>query len=232
MTTNKQELNSTTWRTLDRNNKYFRFIDECKSKKYPENTTTHFHHVIPQYVFGAQPSDKDKAYMDSPENIVILSVEDHTKAHTLLYEVYGNQQDQGASLMLAGYEQESRAIWRKMGAAAVNELMRAQKKTFWNPDYQREMAARSMAREDALEIRSKGGRIGGTNRQKGRAICLEDRYLFSFNNEPVLCVFNCDLGSQVLNELKQYRETPLQRVSPLLNGTKKRLHGWSCVKLE
>lgn len=231
MTTNKQKLTSTTWKNLDKNNKYFEFIAECKNKKYPENTMMHLHHVIPQYVFGKNPSKENKAYMDSPQNIVILSVEDHTKAHELLYEIYGNEQDRGAVLMLSGYEQESRAIWRKLGAVTVNALMKEQKKTFWDPVYQKEMAARSMARKDAREIRSRAGKVGGTQRQRGRAICLEDRYLFCFNKEPVLCIFNCDLGSQVLEELNKYHKTPLTRVSPLLNGTRASLYSWSCTKI-
>lgn len=230
MTTQKPKLTPTTWRTLDRNNKYFEFITQCKNKKYPETTPTHLHHVIPQYAFGQDPSKEDKAYMDSSTNIVILSVEDHTKAHELLYEIYGNAQDRGAVLMLSGYEQESRAIWRKLGAVKVNELMKDQQKTFWDPVFQKKMAARSMARVDAIEIRSKAGKVGGTNRQRGRAIGLEDRYLFCLNDQPMLCIFNCDSGTQVLEELNKCHKTPLQRVSPLLNGTRASLHGWSCKK--
>ena len=30
----------------------------------------------------------------------------------------------------------------------------------------------------------------------------------------------------------KFKKTNLQRVSPLLNGTRKSLNGWSCLKLE
>lgn len=227
----KPKLNSQTWQTLNRNNKYFEFIQECANKTYAPETKTHLHHVIPLYVFGQRPSTEAKAFMDSPENIIVLSVEDHTKAHKLLYEVYGNPQDQGATLMLNGYEQESRLIWRKLGAAKVNELMRLQKRTFWDSEYQTIMAARSMAREDAIEIRSRAGKIGGTNRQANRAIKVDDKYTFYFNKQPVLCIFNCNSGTQVLQELNKFQQTPLKRVSPLLNGSRASLYNWSCEKI-
>lgn len=226
----KKNLNSKTWKTLDKNNKYFKFIENCANKVYPPNIKTHLHHVIPRYVFGSNTSKEDEAFINSSENIIILSVEDHAKAHELLYEIYGNAQDQGAVLMLNGYEQESRTIWRQLGATAVNQLMKDQKKTFWDPNYQTEMAARSMARPDAIEIRSKAGKIGGRNRQANRAIKADERYTFFFDNKEALCIINCNSGTQVLEELNKYQQTPLQRVSPLLNGSKTSLHKWSCRK--
>jgi hypothetical protein len=236
-----KKLNSKTWNTLDKNNEYFQFIQDSANKKYPQGTKTHLHHVIPLYVFGKNASKEAQAFMNSPQNIIILSVEDHVKAHELLYKIYKNKQDKGASLrspvglrtavMLNGYEQESRLIWRTLGAKAVNQLMKEQKKTFWDPEFQVTMAARSMAREDAIEIRSKAGQIGGTNRQAGRAIKTGDRYLFDYDNQAVLCIINCNSGTQVLEELNKYKKTPLQRVSPLLNGSKASLHKWSCKRV-
>lgn len=93
------------------------------------------------------------------------------------------------------------------------------------------MAARSMARPDAREIRSKGGKKGGTTRNLDRAIKQDDCYLFSFKGQEVLCIFNCRTGGQVLEQLHLYKQTPLKRVTPLLNGSRSTLYGWSCVKL-
>jgi hypothetical protein len=127
----KEKLNSQTWKTLNKNNAYFSFLEECKNTQYPAETVLHYHHIIPKYVFGKKPSPEDANFIDSLENIVCLSVVDHVKAHQLLFEIYGNPQDEGATLMLSGYESESRLIWRKLGAATTNKLMKDQKKTFW-----------------------------------------------------------------------------------------------------
>ncbi len=226
-----QKLNSNTWKNIDRNNKYFEFIEECKNKKYIENTILHLHHIIPQYVIGKNPSLDDKLFIQSSQNIIILSVEDHAKAHKLLYEIYGNEQDNGATLMLNNYETESRKIWRTLGAKEVNKLMRDQKRTFWDPEFQKEMATRSMAKDNAIEIRKIAGKKGGLATKKGIAINSQEKYIFNFEDQPVLCIINCNSGQEVLNELNKFKYTPLQRVTPLLKGERKKLHGWSCKKL-
>lgn len=102
----KPKLNKDTWKMLDRNNAYFQFIDTCKAKQYDSNVSLHVHHIIPQYVLNKTADGR--AYMNSPENLIVLSEEDHIKAHTLLFEIYGNQNDKGACLMLKGAMNESR----------------------------------------------------------------------------------------------------------------------------
>lgn len=228
----KPILSLKTFKTLDRNNAYFRFIEECRKKKYPEDTSQmHIHHIIPKYVFAKNASPEDRLFRDSRDNLIILSVADHAKAHALLFEIYGNPQDNGAVLMLNGYDQESRQIWRKLGAQAVNKLMQEQQKTFWDPAFQKEMGARSMARPDARAIRAAGGKAGGTKTKQNIAIKKHQKYVFLFKGEPVLCIINCDSGTQVLQQLQLFQKTPLQRTTQLLKGERKSLYGWSCAKL-
>lgn len=74
----------------------------------------------------------------------------------------------------------------------------------------------------------RGGKVGGRNRNLNRAITKNDRYLFLFENKPVLCVFNCETGGDVLKILHSFKQTKLQRVSQLLKGERKTLNGWSC----
>lgn len=57
------------------------------------------------------------------------------------------------------------------------------------------MASRSLQKLDALETRSKGGRKGGRTRNLNRVITKNDRYLFYFEGTPVLCIFNCNTGT-------------------------------------
>lgn len=228
--TQKPKLNQNTWQTVDRSNAYFQFIEECRIKQYASNATLHVHHIIPQYVL--KKTSDGLAYLNTPENLVVLSDEDHLKAHALLYEIYGNPSDKGACLLLKGQQTESRAIWRKLGAEATHRIQKKNGTTVYNADWQREMAARSMARPDALETRSRGGKVGGRTRNRDRAIKQDESYVFSFEKREVLCIINCRTGGEVLEQLNLYAKTPLQRVTPLLNGSRKSLHGWSCVKIK
>ena len=56
--------------------------------------TYHNHHIIPKHAGGT----------DAPDNLVRLTVPEHTEAHRLLYEKYGRWQDKLAWEMLAGFK--------------------------------------------------------------------------------------------------------------------------------
>ncbi len=233
--TKKEVLNLQTYKTLNRSNSYFKFIKDCLKKQYGEESKMHMHHIIPQYVFKGG-SAEDYNFMNSPQNVIELSLEDHILAHSLLFEIYGNLQDQGAIYLLANYEKESRAIWQVLGAKASHRVQEAHGKNMWDNNFQKEMAARSMARPDALEIRSAGGKIGGRKRNEGIAIKPHEKYMFSFKGKPILCVQKCSTGGDVLAEIKKFESmtdqiTKLDRVTGLLSGERKTLYGWSCVKL-
>jgi hypothetical protein len=156
------------WKNFDRNNASFKFIEECRSKTYDRSGRLHQHqhHIIPKSMFD-QSSPEHRASCESPENLIQLSLEDHIKAHQLLYEIYQRPQDRGAVLILTGRTAEAETIWQRLGAAASHESQEEMGITMWNKNFQREMAARSMARPDALETRSKGGKIDGKNRHRG-----------------------------------------------------------------
>jgi hypothetical protein len=232
----KEVLNLQTYKTLNRNNKYFQFIESCLNKQYGENIKKHMHHIIPQYVFrNGSPEDLD--FMNSPENAIELSLEDHIQAHVLLFEVYGNLQDKGAAYLLDNYEQESRAIWQILGAKASHKVQQAHGKNMWNNEFQKEMAKRSLAKPDALETRSKGGKIGGKKRNEGIAIKPHERYIFFYKKEPILCVLNCSTGGDVVAEIKKFESitgqtTKLSRATNLLSGERNSLYDWSCMKLD
>lgn len=98
------------WFTFDRANKYFTFIASCRTKDYSNASELHKHHILPKSWFRGK-SKEELLYRDSPENIIVLSyashtgggcpqVEDHVKAHELLYEIYKNPTDLAAVQML------------------------------------------------------------------------------------------------------------------------------------
>jgi hypothetical protein len=179
------------WEILDKDKTYFSFIENCRSKNYVPEDQIQTHHIIPKYAFGNTP--EDIAYKDSEDNLIKLSLQDHRKAHELLYEIFHNKQDLGAIKMLSGDLVESRRIWRQLGAEATHRIQKEQNKTFFNSEFQKEMSRRSLDRPDALKIRSKGGKVGGTNRNLDRVIMTNDRYVFSYENVEVLCILNLSL---------------------------------------
>jgi hypothetical protein len=100
----------------------------------------------------------------------------------------------------------------------------------WDPDFQKKMAARSMERPDAIEIRRKGGKKGGKKANLGIAIQAHERYTFSYKGKEVISIINCQTGTEVVNILQSLHPTKMSRATGLLNGKRKTLYGWSCVK--
>lgn len=231
----KPILNFDTWKnnTLNRDNQYFNFIKECKSLTYSPGTPLHCHHIIPQYVFNNKRANQaDHDFKDSQDNIVFLTLENHLKAHALLFEIYGNRQDQGAITMMRGLSEESLTIWRQLGAYASHKVQKESKKSFWNVEQQKENARKSMSRPDALQTRSKGGKKGGRIKSLDVVISKDQGYLFYFEGFPLICILNCETGGDVLNELNKIKPTNMIRVSPLLTGKRKYAYGWSCQRIK
>ena len=67
---------------LDKYYLYKFFLEECKCKKYSKELVLHKHHIIPKSLWLTSNN------VNNIKNIIILSVEDHIKAHLLLAEVY------------------------------------------------------------------------------------------------------------------------------------------------
>ena len=228
----KQVLSIQTYQQLNKENDDFNHIEVCRAKQYGPDTQMHVHHIIPEYVFNhsaATPADLE--FKNSQENLVVLSIEDHIIAHQLLYEVYGNKQDCGAILILTGQLAEASRVWKQLGAWASHNVQEENERQFWNQEFQKEMARRSMARPDALLIRSVGGQIGGKTTKLYVAIKPHERFTFLYKGEAKVSLFNCSLGSQVLEVLNAVQPSKLQRATPLLNGSRQNLNGWSCVRL-
>jgi len=220
------------WEEKDKKKKlYFSWIAECSKKEYgPNDGPLQVHHIIPKYAF--KDTLEDREFIDHPDNLVKLSQADHLEAHRRLLTVFGNPQDKGAITLLSGDLQAGKTEWHKMGAEASHQVQKEKGITMWNSDHQKEMAKRSMANPQALEYRSQGGKVGGVTRNLDRAITTTDRYVFSFQGVEVLCILNCRTGGQVLEQLEAFHSTSLKRVTPLLNGSRKSLNGWSCQKFE
>lgn len=86
------------------------------------------HHIIPLHMGGPSCS----------WNLVILSYEDHTRAHALLYECYGSRYDKAVVQMRAGLTGKAR---REIAKANV-EKARVEKTGRFNPELQRSLGSR------------------------------------------------------------------------------------------
>lgn len=217
-------------------NPYLDFIEACR-KKYrsyskEQQDACYTHHVVPRHHYKNKTHGLDSSTLDLPANLVRMNFEDHVKAHELRFEVYGEYGDKVAFKRMQGLTEEGMRAMQQAGGQAVNVKFKKEGKLMHDPEYQREMARRSMARADALEIRSQGGKKGGKKRQANRILRIEDRYEWSFQGVPFLCTFHLNSGGDVLRILNAAQPTNLTRVSQLITGEWKRLYGWSCRKLE
>ncbi len=149
----------------------------------------------------------------------------------MLYDIYNDKRDASAAQLLKGNRSEAVRLWKQAGAEAVHEILEKEKKNFWNQEFQREQAAKSMRHPNAIQIRSEGGKKGGYNAHRNQIVKLEDRYLFSFQHEELLCVFNCETGGDVVRELNKAHETRIVSVSSLIQGKRSSSYGWTVIKI-
>lgn len=211
-------------------NKYLDFIDQCreKAKRYsPEQLEKcHIHHIVPRHHYKVHQLPWES--FNLPANLVKLSFEDHIKAHELRYEVYEEAGDKIAALSMKGLKEEGMLLMQREEGRAVNVKLKEEGRLMHDQNWQCDMAKRSMARPDALEIRSQAGQKGSKVRHQNRIISKKDRYLWFFRGEAFLCTFGFDNGGDLTRELNKAKGTKLLRVSPLIRGERKSLHGWSC----
>ncbi len=228
-------------------NEYLNFINECreKAKGYSSEKLEkcQIHHVVPRHHYKSFGLDVET--FDLPENRVPVTFEDHIKAHEIRFQehivfqlaivdrlgVYGEFGDKVAFTRMKNMQAEGMRAMQQAGGQAVNRQFKQEGRLMHDPEWQREMGRRSMARADALQIRSEGGKVGNRKRHKNRTVRKDDRYLWLVDGQPFMCTFGFDNGGDLLKALHQARPTGLQRVSQLIRGSRKFLYGWSCQKI-
>nr|AWX53130.1 hypothetical protein [Blidingia minima] len=211
-------------------NCYLNFLIQIKKKsKNRPLIKGHVHHIIPKYWFKKNP--EFLFFQNCEENLIYLTQEEHLLAHKILYKLKKTPQDLGAIYLLQKKRSEAILQYKRLGAQAVHKIQKQNNQTFWNNEWQKQNALKSMAKSNAYETRSKGGKKGGYNRNVNRIITVKDKILFYFNKKPFLCVFNCKTGGDIQRILMKAHATNLKRVSPLLTGKRQSAYGWSCIWL-
>ncbi|MCU0350730.1 MAG: hypothetical protein MUF43_07870 [Flavobacterium sp.] len=215
-----------------KSNDYLDFMKECKLQEHQllgQNLKYQNHHIVPRHHYKNHKLDFSS--FNNPENLVKLSFEDHIKAHQLRFEVYGEYADRQAVNRMSDLGEENMLIMQQAGGQAVNIQFKREGRLMHDSAWQKEMAARSMSRPDALLIRSIGGKKGSQVRNKNRVVKIEDKFLWKVKGIPFMCTFNFDQTTELLQELHRARPTKIQRISPLINGNKASLNGWSVEKI-
>lgn len=93
---------------------YNRLITERGFEHKPEHNYTELHHIVPRYLGGG----------NEKENLVRLSLKDHTLAHYVLWRWKGNQQDKVAYLMKGGQTEKGNKERIVLAAEASREVNR------------------------------------------------------------------------------------------------------------
>lgn len=215
-------------------NKYLDFIKECREKEQNYSSeqlnSLSYHHIVPRHHY--KKYNLDMGTFEAPENKVKVTFEDHITAHELRFEVYGERGDQAAFLRMKGHQEEGMRAMQQAGGQAANVLFKERGMLMHDPEFQKEMARRSLERPDALQIRSAGGKRGNFIRHQNVTVRVEDRIEWSYKKRPYLCTFGFDNGGDLLRALNEAIPTKLKRVSPLVKGDRQSASGWSCKKLE
>lgn len=111
-------------------------------------TILHRHHIIPRHMGGT----------DDPDNIQVLTVEEHALAHLKLYEEYGKYEDYCAYLMLSGRNKDPEFL-RTRGIIGGTGCQRIRKeKGLEGPEL---FYGREVSNEEQFNNCSKGGKKQG-----------------------------------------------------------------------
>lgn len=100
--------------------KYLSFIDGCKNKSYNLDTVIHKHHIFPKCIYG--PTD----------DLVLLSVDDHIKAHLLLSECFDEGSEEQIHNLRSARILGSKSIKSTELLTKISESYKGNNNPFWN----------------------------------------------------------------------------------------------------
>nr|AWI68513.1 putative HNH homing endonuclease [Pediastrum duplex] len=214
-------------------NQYLDFIQDRKEARKKESGNVdeklYSHHIVPRFHYKKYGLENET--LDLEENTVFLTFEEHIHAHALRFLVYKEYGDAVAVNRMSGLQEEGFLAMQQAGGQAVNVKLKAEKRCMHSIDFQREMAQRSIAKPDAKETRSKGGKLGARKAHQNKTVRIEDRFEWSYKGTPLLCTFNFDNAGDIVRELYKVKQTKLSRISSLIKGSRKTGYGWSCKKI-
>lgn len=214
--------------SLDKTKNYFSFIEMCEKEIIPENVYTEIHHIVPLSHGGTNIS----------ENLIRLTYENHIKAHKFIFEITDNLVDSFVLNMMCGQTEETRRIFRQLGAYASHNKQRQRNHNMFNVEFQKKMAQRSLISEKSKKARKKVGRNLGWKRQKNRIIKYDEKFLLTRNHKPILCITRCNTGQEIgrlIASIDPVVSTVLiksqLRMTRIIKDPTKSLYKWRCKRL-
>ena len=111
---------------------YQNFIKKCKTKKYSKELVLHKHHIIPKCLWKDEYGD-----VDSRDNVVMLSVEDHTKAHFLYGISYNSDTIEHISNMRSSRILNGKSVKDKDSMKTIRESYLGEKNPFYGKKHTR-----------------------------------------------------------------------------------------------
>lgn len=127
----------------------------------------HIHHMLPSFAFEEYIKKNPGcdtvslyALKECNQNLIILSKEDHIKAHWLRYECYGHVLDKSAYHLLQGQSSEAHRLISRLGGKKIAAIRKEQKTGFWDPKLQTILSLRSLKNPNYKMLRSIAGKMG------------------------------------------------------------------------
>lgn len=189
------------------------------------------HHIQPRFEGGG----------DEPENLILLTPEDHMLAHFLRYLEYGKKQDASVVLFRCGYCEEARRI----GQESALEKMKEDKKGRWDPTAQSERekkggpkggSANTEAQFKARQSVGKkhGQQTGFSNQSKTLQEILQQKLEWVHNTRPdQKFVTNPSKSAKdIIEQLEKYVPNQIKNQTTfykVFHGERTGMYGWTLV---
>ena len=111
----------------------------------------HEHHIIPKHMGGS----------NDPSNLIVLTVEEHSEAHRLLFLHHGKQEDYIAWLALAGINtmSETKRLVQSLGLKNATEAARLSGKSYLGGNAVRDKKL-GIHNPNNIHLKSLGGKLG------------------------------------------------------------------------
>lgn len=210
---------------------YEMFIEQHKSKKYPSGTRLEKHHILPRFQKGT----------DDPDNILSLSIKDHTLAHFYRYLAYSQRGDKVAYTMRQN-QTEDTARNRSMLAVEANK---ADKKLFWDPDWQslqgtkggkvagkKNTLAQQQARSQVGKIY--GPKVGISNQSTKLKALLQNTITWRHRSGKIVTTNPSESFQAICNVLNSNIPGEIRNSSSfrkVLDGQRKQMYNWEILSM-
>lgn len=210
---------------------YMYFINSKRVEVSEIATSLEKHHIQPRFEGGS----------DGPDNLILLTPEDHMLAHFLRYLEYGKNQDASVVIFRCGYNEEARRVVQETALKKMKE----EKKGRWDPTAQSERGKKgglkggSANTQAQFEVRQSlgkkyGQQTGLRNQSKTLQEILQHKLEWVHKTRPnQKFVTNPSKSAQeIIDQLEKYVPEQIQNSTTfykVFHGERNGMYGWTLV---